>query len=197
MQKIESKLLVSKRLENTYPPLFILGAPRSGTTVIYLYLTNYYRFAYFPNIAKKYPYAVIPSTWWGRKFYRYKGTYENDYGIIPGLMAPGDGWDIFHRWFPRYDLSQPVNKDSLHELKTLISRMERIFNAPFINKNNNNTPRIHELKELFPHALFIYITRDFRDTVLSIMEARKQNNVPDDEWWSTTAPNFYDASFAS
>jgi hypothetical protein len=195
--KIEKYILKLIHLENTYPPVFLVGVPRSGTTVVYLHLVNAFKFSYFPNISNKYSDAVLFSSLWGRLFYRYKPTYQSRYGIIEGYMAPCDGWEIFHRWFPRYDLSTPVNSRGLYELKNIVKLLEILFHAPFINKNNNNGVRIDYLSELFPNSIFIYIKRNIPDTVSSILEGRKNNNIRLKDWWGAVPPRFYNKEFSS
>lgn len=195
--KIEKFILKSIHLKNAYPPVFIVGVPRSGTTVVYLHLNNTFKFSYFPNISNKYRDAVLFSALWGRLFYRYQPTYQSRYGVVKGYMSPGDGWEIFHRWFPRYDFSQPVHSQGLYELKNIVKLLELFMHAPFINKNNNNGVRIDYLSELFPGSIFIYIKRNIIDTVSSILEARKSNNVQLNDWWGTAPPGFYNKKFSS
>lgn len=183
------------RLRNRYPPLFVVGAPRSGTTVVVQHIVNSLEFGYFPNLSKEHPRSCI---FWGalaKVCYRFEPSYESRYGIIDGPMAPSDGWDIFHRWFPRYDHSQPVRSKQLYELRNIIRMFEIVFGAPFINKNNANGPRIGWLSGLFPDALFVSVRRDFTDTVLSVLESRRRHGIGNGEWWGAAPPQFYDRVF--
>jgi len=38
-----------EKKQNFYPPIFIVGAPRSGSTLLYQLLAYYYNFSYFTN----------------------------------------------------------------------------------------------------------------------------------------------------
>lgn len=194
---VESRLVALLRLENAHPPLFVVGAPRSGTTAVYLHLLSRWELAYFPNVARAHPRAPTTATWLARQGgRRWDPTYAHRYGRVEGAMAPSDGWEIFHRWFPRYDHRRPVDEARLHALRTTVRLHERIFGAPFSNKNNSNSVRIAHLARLFPDALFLAVHREPVATVLSLLEARERHGVPPGEWWSCSPPQFLDRPFS-
>jgi hypothetical protein len=195
--KLEGMVVERLRLDNRFPPLFIVGVPRSGTTAVLLHLFNRFRFSYFPNISRQYYRAPVCATLWGRLAHNYTPTYSNRFGEVEGPMAPSDGWEIFFRWFPRYDLSQPVKTSRLFQLKTLVRFMEILLGAPFINKNNSNPVRIPQLADIFPDALFVHVERDIFETVMSNLEARKRHSVEPGKWWSCAPPTFYNHHFDS
>ena len=58
---LDSQFL-KKEIKCQWPPIFILGAPRSGTTLIYQLLISNFRFAYFPNIANTFYMCPIYAT---------------------------------------------------------------------------------------------------------------------------------------
>ncbi|NIU01843.1 MAG: hypothetical protein GWN01_13315, partial [Nitrosopumilaceae archaeon] len=51
-----------REIECRYPPVFILGPPRSGTTLLYQLMTCSFNFAYIPNIANKFYRCPISAT---------------------------------------------------------------------------------------------------------------------------------------
>ena len=196
LSKLESFFLTRVKLENKYPPLFIVGPPRSGTTLIYLYLINKLQLGYFPNISKNHPRACVSYAIIGKLFHRYRATYNNSFGIVEGAMSPSDGWEIFHRWFPRYDYTKSVELDDLFELRNVVRLFESIFHAPFANKNNSNSVRIKYLSRLFPGAIFIHVMRDIESSVMSLLESRQKHNIKIDEWWGVPPPQFADMKFS-
>ncbi|HEX7052153.1 MAG TPA: sulfotransferase [Longimicrobiales bacterium] len=193
---VEMPAVAGLRLENRFPPLFILGAPRSGTTVVYLHVMNSFEFAYFPNLAKAHPKACVLYSLWGRLAHAYEPTYTSSYGNVDGPMAPTDGWDIFHRWFPRYDHTRPIRQSGLYELRNIVRLLELVFGAPFANKNNSNSLRIAHLSALFPNAIFLHVRRDPVDASVSLLEARIRHGVPLGEWWSASPPQFLGRRFS-
>lgn len=192
---LERAVLRAAEPEPRHPPLFVVGAPRCGTTVVYLHLVNRFRFAYFPNAAKRHPGAPVTFTWLARRLGRFRPRWTSRYGEVEGRLAPSDGWGIFHRWFPCYDHSRPVREERLPELRAVVALHERIFGAPFINKNNNNSTRIGHLARLFPRALFVHVWRDLRDASASLLEARRRHEVGVGEWWSAAPPAHHDREF--
>lgn len=194
---VETAVVRSLHLRHRYPPLFVVGVPRSGTTVVIQHIINRLRFGYFPNVARRHADAPITFSYVTAKRHHFEVSYTSDYGLIDGPMAPSDGWEVFHRWFPRYDYDQPVRTGRLHELRTIVALLERIFDAPIANKNNSNTVRIPYLDSLFPDAFFVHVTRDMTDTVASIMKGRARHGIPDDEWWGASPPHYANATFPS
>mgnify|MGYP006283117197 CR=1 FL=1 len=197
LSKIENYIISKLRLENKFPPLFIVGAPRSGTTLVYLHIINNMNFAYFPNISKEHPQACVSYSVIGKLFKHYSVTYESSYGIVRGSMAPSDGWDIFHRWFPKYDYSSDINDNKLFELKNIVRMHECIFKAPFANKNNSNSVRIKHLSSLFPNAIFLHVHRDIPSSVMSLLESREKHGTEENEWWGVPPPKYYDKIFST
>lgn len=191
----EATMVTRMRLENRFPPLFIVGAPRSGTTLPYQYLMNRFRFAYFPNLSKWYPRSCVTAAAVARLLGQPATTYTSRFGIMKGATAPSDGWDVFHRWFPRYDYSVPIDEAHLHELRTIVRLVERLYGAPLLNKNNSHSVRIRPLSQLFPRALFVHVDRDWPSTVDSLLRGRRTHDVPPDAWWGAPPPQDWDRSF--
>jgi hypothetical protein len=194
---LENIIIHSISRDNNYPPLFIVGAPRAGTTLIYQYLVNSYEFGYFPNIAKLNPCACVSYAFIGKLFYKYVPKFESKYGVVSGALSPSDGWSIFLRWFPKYDSFEKVKIESLYELKNIIHFYEKLFDAPFINKNNGNSIRIKFLDSLFSNAIFLHVRREIKDAIISLLEARRFHKVPLNDWWSAAPPQYFRNKFNS
>ena len=130
-------------------------------------------------------------------FFQQNPSLENDFGVTKGALTPSDGWRIFHRWFPRNGSLPAEKMPRLYELKNIVRIYEKLFDAPFINKNNANSIRIRELFELFPDALFIHVHRDPVHAALSLLDARRRHGVQIDEWWGPPPPNLTNSRFSS
>jgi hypothetical protein len=193
----ERLFLLPFHLENAHPAVFIVGVPRSGTTIVYQHLVNKFHFSYFSNISKRLSPFAIPSAVLGRYLFSYEPTQSSRFGITDGAMGPSDGWGIFHRWFPRNGLSAHGTVRGIHELKNIVRIYEKLFDAPFINKNNANALRIRELAGLFPDAVFVHVHRSPMQTVFSLLDARRKQNIGADEWWGPTPPDLVHAQFKS
>lgn len=195
LRVIEPHLLRRLRLTNRFPPIFIVGGERSGTTLVTLHLAGRFRFAWIPVVAKRRPRHPWAATWRALGRGEWSPNVDNSYGVGSGDLAPSDGWDTIRRWFEE-DGTSPRPKDpSLAEFVTLVRLLERLFEAPFLNKNNANSLRIDALAHAFPQARFVYVRRDRVAAVASLMEARRRHGVETGEWWGAVPPAFTKMKF--
>ncbi|MBL4900936.1 MAG: sulfotransferase [Colwellia sp.] len=63
------------------------------------------------------------------------------------------------------------------------------YSKPLLFKNLNMGQRLQLIKEIYPDAKIIFIRRDPRFVVRSILVAREKLGLDPDEWWSVRPPN--------
>lgn len=185
------------RLTPQHPPLFVVGPPRCGTTSIFLTLVNELGLAFIPNVSKRHPrapfaYALLSSLLGER----YQPTLANRFGIVEQPMGPSDGWDVFRRWLPNAYPTRPPGPE-VAELGTLVRLLEWLLDGPLCVRNNVNSLRIPLLDALFPGALFVGITRDWREAALSLADAYREFGTEPGAWWSAGPPDYDPAGFES
>ena len=185
---LEKQIIRALRPVNRFPPIFLVGALRSGTTLVFQYLLNAFRVAYLPNLSKRFPRACVTAAMLTRLRPEPPVLFTSRFGILEGIGAPSDGWDVFHRWFPRSDHSIPVDEKNLHELRSIVALLEGLYDGPFLNKNISNSLRIGDLIRLFPNAIFLHVQRDLPSTADSILRGRVAHSTGVDEWWGTPPP---------
>lgn len=172
-----------------WPPVFILGLPRSGTTLLYQVMVEAFHFAYFPNISNRFYMCPITAARVGlRVCSEYRSTFESDYGFENGCLAPSESGNIWNRWFPQerrdgfnYTPAGYLKPNDRSSIYQIIANFEHLFNAPFMTKNGKSCVRIPALLEIFPNALFIQIRREPVDTALSILLRLRKYRL---QWWS-------------
>jgi len=73
-----------------YPPVFIIGAPRCGSTLLYKVLTECFKFFYFSNLtARFYKTPICGSLLQNMLGVRARtGEYNFNYGQVEGLGSP-------------------------------------------------------------------------------------------------------------
>ncbi|UCE55990.1 MAG: sulfotransferase [Desulfobacterales bacterium] len=175
---------------NKYPPVFIIGAPRSGTTLLYKVLIEKFNLSYISNLSARFYAIPIISTWLFKKLTNlsYKRGYEFEYGFIPGLASPSEFGGFWYQWFPRektiYVAPQQTPIHYLKQLRLAIGGLSYINGGSVIFKNVYNSMRIAPICEAMPNACFIVCKRDYIETALSILNARKQNMRDHRKWWS-------------
>ncbi|MDA3866836.1 MAG: sulfotransferase [Salinivirgaceae bacterium] len=178
----------SLKLKNS--PVFIVGAPRSGTTLLYQLITQAWHFAYFTEYAANIPWAPVTVTEKKRhKFDSDNEGFNSNYGHPEGAFAPGEAGRFWNRWFPTEKGHHYNYVDehflSLAQTKIIyqtIAHIEQIIGAPFVNKNVKNCVRIRALNHVFPDALFLHIERDIKENAASIVQMRKKKVGSVDKW---------------
>ena len=174
------------------PVVFVLGLPRSGTTLVYQYLVHRLDVAYWTNGVGLHPRAPVVTTWLERRRGPYRSDFRSRYGKVEGATAPREAGSVWGRFF---DLERPTRLEELRpgdaeRLRNLVAATQRIFGgAPFVNKNVKHMLRVDALARIFPEALFLVVRRRVQDTALSILRARVATHDPK-RWWSVRTPNW-------
>lgn len=171
----ERKLL-EDAAPSSLPILLIVGAPRSGTTLLYQMLAHFLPLSYFNNFSALFSRAPITASVKLSHFNKeQRADYHSYYGNTTGWTAPNDGFHMWNRWLENDRYSVPEN------LSPAVQQdMQRFFNAwfasfpkPFLNKNNRNTACIPLLATALPNAYFIEVRREPAFVVQSLLQARK------------------------
>jgi hypothetical protein len=173
-----------------YPPIFIIGAPRSGTSLLYELMITRFRFAYMSNAAHRFFKTPLAATrLFERQIATWRGDFTSQYGHIEGWGAPNEGGWIWQRWLRDSDWIDGNQFPDAHvrELRQLTSGFARLADAPFLNKNVMHSNRIRLMTKIWPEALFIEVRRETLDNARSILRAERAAGGPDmsgDGWWS-------------
>ncbi len=197
LSPLESIMLENKGYGSIPLPIFILGAPRSGTTLLYELLVNCYEFSYFTNFANTFYNTPLTVSKFGAQFKRnWYGNQESRFGTISGLGAPSEAGSIWGRWIPEFNYLDENDAEErskhLADLVRVIKALQLIQGAPFINKNVMHCVHIRFLDAVFPNCLFIDLRREKKANVRSIIRAREQKGGPmldADGWWSVRPRN--------
>jgi len=182
------KILTSTRYAEDYQVCFIIGPPRSGTTLLFEYLTSEFECAYLSNIAQRLYRAPVAATYFFRYAIRKRiGTFNSKYGQLTGLAAPSENGRIWRYWIPEASpYFASMSNLSAQGLRGKISGLCRILGSPMIVKYLHFQSEIPRLKEYFPNAVFIHLERDWAENVRSILRARYKLNAGSGEtkWFS-------------
>ena len=173
-----------------YPPVFIIGAPRCGSTLLYKVLTERFKFSYFSNFTAKFYKTPICGTLLQKilGIRARRGDYNFNYGQVEGLGSPNECGGFWYRWFPRglhvYLNPGETQAGVLKELRDEIGGISAVTKRPVIFKNLYNSMRIAPIIEAIPEAVFIVCHRDKIDNALSVLKGRTKNLHSKDKWWS-------------
>lgn len=180
-------------------PVFIIGAPRTGSTVLYQALTHSFDVLYIDNLAGRY-YRHLPT---GLLLSRLRfggrphGNFRSEFGETGryGAHAPSECGPFWYRFFSterhhatRHDLS----RSSTRKLRREVLGTSGLAGRSMIFKNLNAGQRLDALHECFPEARYIFVRRERAEVVSSITRARAKLGIGPGVWWSVQSADFED-----
>jgi hypothetical protein len=152
------------------PPFFIVGSPRSGTTLLRVILDRH------PEIAIPPESHFIPRLWEGRRRYGVEDRIEDVELFMQDLSSEGR----FREWnLPIEAVESRISREGL----TFGSALEAVYLEYATSRGKerwgDKTPKyINEmplLSRVFPSARFVHIIRDGRDVSLSLVDLGKRH----------------------
>lgn len=198
----------SKKEKNkALPPVFIIGAGRSGTTLLYKMLCLHSEIAWISNYCSKFPNCLFLSllnrinhilknkcrSIWFTSNSNANFTQRNKLKRL--FPSPVEGEIIYTR------CGIPVFPDDLWNItekqkKSLINTFEKLKYyqgaSVFLSKRTANNRRIVQLNKVFPNAKFIHIIRDGRAVSFSLINAKWWNDHKV-WWWDQKTPRQWEA----
>lgn len=180
----------------SYAPVFIIGVPRSGTTILYQMITNEFMVAYINNFMHglyRIP-ALASRLSLGLFGTKAHNSFTSNLGDTSssGWLAPSECGDFWYQYLDREDVHvQPENisRELKKQLRENLMSISVTQGMPLVLKNNFNTTRLRLIAEVFPEAKIIYLDRSNHSTCSSLLKARQKVGDPK-QWFSTKIPNY-------
>ncbi len=184
------------------PPLFIIGAPRSGTTLVFQALASTMAFAFPSNLMSRFygslRFASMVHLLLADKDYDFqdefsdvsrKVGFESSLGKTKGLTQPNEFWYFWRRFFA---LSVP-SKLTKTELECVdsekfvseLAEMESTFKRPVVMKAMILCFNLAYLHSKMSNAIFLHIKRDLFSNARSLLKARERYYGSLNDWYST------------
>ena len=163
--------------QTDHPLVFIVGAPRSGTTLVYQVLSAFLDVTFPTNLTEMFPKSPLraaqlqKSVWPARR-----PDFRNYYGQTAHFSGPNDAFHIWNRWLgeDRYQPQRELADAVVSEMQQFFAAWTSAFNKPFLNKNNRNAIAVDVLARHLPNSRFIVIRRNPLYVVQSLIVARQQ-----------------------
>ncbi|MGA1868188.1 MAG: sulfotransferase [bacterium] len=191
-----------------YPIVFIVGAPRSGTTILLQWLAKTGQFSYPTNILSRFyasPYigAKIQLLLTDPEYNFYNEimdfnhdiSFESNLGKTHGALSPNEFWYFWRRFIPntepRYLNMEEINSINGNAFARELASIESVFNKPLALKGIIMQYNISTLSSFFKKAFFLYIKREPFYNMQSLLEARIKYYGNRDAWYSVK-PREYD-----
>jgi len=111
-----------------------------------------------------------------------------------GMHAPSECGDFWYRWLPtdrHFIDNYEITDEMVNGIRREVTAVSDYFDRPILFKNMNAGLRLRLLHKCFPKAKFIFICRDHRFIVKSILNVRRTRRIKPNELWSLK-PNDYE-----
>lgn len=172
------------------PPVFIIGAPRCGSTLLSQCVVQSLQVGYISNRHASFfgapaliQYLAPP----------HLGAFEFDslHGRTEGAAQPSECGEWWYRFFPRFptyvddgQLKPRRRRAFVRALASLTASSGR----PVVMKNLYASARIREISSAIPTARYIVLRRDVADNACSLLRARFVAQQDYSRWFSLLPP---------
>ena len=191
---IESRIVQAhKSPDNHLQPIFIIGAPRTGSTILYEALISTYQVSYISNIAALFYRSPALCTWLTKNLARNRRFQgKSQFGYIRGLTSPSEAGRLFSYWFGEQSFNETpeIHNVSTNYIRSTVSTISSIMGGPLVTKNLNNSFRLRAIHKAFPNAIYLYIKRDPLYTAQSLLIARRKLFKNETHWFSVKPPGY-------
>lgn len=176
-----------------FAPVFIIGAPRSGSTLLYQLMLDSFDLGYFSNLHATFygmPSFLERVVRMSRR--RPPRNYRSDYGRTKGWNAPSECGQFWYRFFrrkPAFVTTDDVDPRTLRTLRAVVGAFSKACKKPVLFKNLYSSVRLLPLAEAFPEALFIIVRRDEIEMGCSLLRGRLRKYGSYDRWFSVEPPS--------
>jgi len=198
--------VVAKDAQPKLPVVFVVGAPRSGTTLVMQWLAELGTFAYPTNLLSRFfasPYIgariqqllTDPRYHYGTEFSGLvtKGQkYASNLGKTTGILEPSEFWYFWRRFIPNEQPRVLTPKEETcvdkHGFTRGLAALEKAFAKPFALKGIILQYNLRFLAQFIPTAFFLYTKRTLLYNAQSLYQARIKYYGSPSAWYSVQPP---------
>lgn len=175
-----------------YPFIFVIGAPRSGTTLLTQLIANTFDISYINNLAARFFLSPLHGIRFSKSVLgdNRNSAFQSDYARTYNLSDIHEFGYFWKYWLEKHTVEDIVQSKSNEEqinwtmVKNILATLQKETNRPFIFKNIYGSYHMEKLISLLKKVIWVYIERDQLDTAVSILNARKKYNTDLNVWWS-------------
>jgi len=170
-------------------PIFIVGVPRSGTSMLYRMFCRHQDLAWFSHEDLQFLISKETQEKLEKKFTKMKKNNEKIprtesslfvFGIKQGNPLPGtskvpiEAETFWGKCFGRNyitDISENKKNEVIQGIQSILENQKKIR---FLNKSPQNSKRIFAIQKIFPDVKFINIAREPRSVIASMLIRRER-----------------------
>lgn len=174
------------------PIIFIVGAPRSGTTLLSQLLIARYRIGYVSNLVARFwkaPYLGLLLMQNIREAGRSLDVdVSSDHGFTTGYEGPHEFGYFWRRWFDYQDShwlsDEQIAAIDAKALSQETAAMQSVDGSPFLFKNLVCSFQVKFLARTLPSAVFVHCQREPIFVAQSLLKCRERHCNDLEEWFS-------------
>ena len=180
------------------PFLFVLGLPRSATTLTSQLLAYCLDVGYVDNVAARFWLAPVHGIRLSRELLgadRPPPRFESDYARTADLHGIHEFGYFWRAWLRKESFADVVHaREREDEIdwaglrRTLGNVQHALGGKPVAAKNILASYHLPRLRAELGKVVYVYVERDPLDTAVSILEARRKYYDDPRTWWSYTPP---------
>jgi LPS sulfotransferase NodH len=189
LDRVETAAAGSAESPLPQPPVFIVGPPRTGSTLLYQLVVGCFDVGYLSN--RHCRLYGAPSLVERTRHPDPPSVLESRYGRTSGHDAPsecGEYWYRFFRRSPQYVPRGEADPEKLRRLRASVRALGKAAGRPLVFKNLICALRLGPISEALPEAVFVRIRRDVLATAVSLLAGRKALFGDYGHWWSSEPP---------
>ncbi|MDZ7690388.1 MAG: sulfotransferase [Balneolaceae bacterium] len=165
-----------------FPFLFVIGPPRSGTTLLSQLVAHCLDVGYINNLAARFWKAPVTGIKFSRSVLDMNNisAFKSHYGATKQLADIHEFGYFWRHWLKKDSFKNIKNARQIEDhidwngLQKTLGNMQAQFNKPMVFKNIFGSYHIPKLNDLLGQTLWLYIERDPLDTAISILKARQK-----------------------
>ena len=185
---------IGSKLDNiVHQPIFIIGSPRTGSTLLIQSIATSLDVGYLTNLhCLFYGFPSLVEYLFHQTSKKRNKTFSSIYGDTKGLSSPCECGDFWYRFFSNSTNERMKLKKttSIGKFKNSIKCLMHAMKRPIVFKNLYASIRLKQLNIAFPKALYIVTCRDEFDNAKSILSVRHAVHGDYYKWWAIKPPNF-------
>ena len=192
--------LAARDRRHARPIVFVVGAPRSGTTLLYQLRARHLEVAYICNEIARYWSAPLVGARLARGRHgsqRPQALFRSRFGRDPDAFGPHEFSWFWHYWgdFREHDDLRDAELSQVDwtAIAKRLSALAGYYRSPLVVKSINFTDyQVETLAERLPDARFLWIQREPLYCAQSILEVRRSRYGDPALWWSVRPRDHHD-----
>lgn len=187
----------------TLPIIYIVGTPRSGTTLLSQLLSRHLPIGYIDNLIARFWERPSVGIRLSQALVGCLGrdgvAFSSKHGTTDGMVGPHEFGYFWRKWLALDSAKSHKLNDieisaiDVHRLRMILEgEILATFNSPVVFKNVICGFQAGILSRAHPASLFVWIKRDPEEVVRSILNCRMDRYGSYDAWWSLKPSTYSD-----